>query len=107
MLGDPLAIRLLGGELLLDLRVVDDAPCLCIDEEQVPRLHTALRHDALRRDIEHARLRRQDHQAVAGDAVPLDGRKPLRSRMAPICLPSLKAMEAGPSQGSIRQEWNW
>ena len=31
-----------------------------------------------------------------------DGRKPLRSRVAPIWRPSVKAMAAGPSQGSIK-----
>ena len=34
------------------------------------------------------------------------GRRPLRSSVAPITRPSVKAIAAGPSHGSIRQEWN-
>ncbi len=33
------------------------------------------------------------------------GRRPLRSRTAPIRLPSVNVTEAGPSQGSIIEEW--
>jgi hypothetical protein len=36
-----------------------------------------------------------------------DGRRPLRSSTAPITVPSVKATEAGPSHGSIREAWNW
>ena len=34
------------------------------------------------------------------------GRSPLRSSVAPITRPSVKQIAAGPSQGSITQEWN-
>ncbi len=34
----------------------------------------------------------------------LEGRNPLRSNTAPICLPSVKVTHAGPSQGSINDE---
>ena len=33
------------------------------------------------------------------------GRSPLRSSVAPITRPSVKATAAGPSHGSMRQEW--
>ena len=33
------------------------------------------------------------------------GRRPLRSSVAPITRPSVNATAAGPSHGSIRQEW--
>ena len=33
------------------------------------------------------------------------GRRPLRSRVAPMTVPSVNATAAGPSHGSIRQEW--
>ena len=33
------------------------------------------------------------------------GRRPFLSRMAPTFVPSLKAMAAGPSQGSITAAW--
>ena len=35
------------------------------------------------------------------------GRRPLRSRTAPITVPSVKAIEAGPSQGSMTDAWYW
>ena len=34
------------------------------------------------------------------------GRRPLRSSVAPTTRPSVNATDAGPSHGSIRQEWN-
>jgi hypothetical protein len=34
-----------------------------------------------------------------------EGRRPLRSSTAPILRPSVNAIEAGPSHGSIRKEW--
>ena len=33
------------------------------------------------------------------------GRSPLRSNTAPIWVPSVNTTPAGPSHGSIRQEW--
>ncbi len=35
------------------------------------------------------------------------GRKPFLSSVAPITRPSVNAIAAGPSQGSIRQPWYW
>ena len=35
------------------------------------------------------------------------GRSPLRSSTAPITVPSVNATQAGPSQGSISEAWNW
>ena len=35
----------------------------------------------------------------------LEGRSPFLSRVAPITFPSVKEIEAGPSQGSITQAW--
>ena len=34
------------------------------------------------------------------------GRRPLRSSTAPILVPSVKATQAGPSHGSMTEEWN-
>ena len=34
------------------------------------------------------------------------GRSPLRSSVAPMMRPSVKAIAAGPSHGSMKQEWN-
>ncbi len=33
------------------------------------------------------------------------GRRPLRSRTAPMTVPSVKATDAGPSHGSISEAW--
>ena len=33
------------------------------------------------------------------------GRRPLRSSVAPTTVPSVKVTAAGPSQGSMKQEW--
>ena len=35
------------------------------------------------------------------------GRSPLRSSTAPITVPSVNAIRAGPSHGSIMAAWNW
>ena len=35
------------------------------------------------------------------------GRRPLRSSTAPITEPSVNAISAGPSHGSISAAWNW
>ena len=34
-----------------------------------------------------------------------DGRRPLRSSTAPMTVPSVNAIDAGPSHGSINAEW--
>ncbi|OUZ01349.1 hypothetical protein B0172_04574 [Mycobacterium avium subsp. paratuberculosis] len=36
-----------------------------------------------------------------------EGRKPFRSSTAPITVPSVKVIDAGPSQGSINEAWYW
>jgi hypothetical protein len=36
-----------------------------------------------------------------------DGLRPLRSSTAPMTVPSVNAIDAGPSHGSITVEWNW
>ena len=36
----------------------------------------------------------------------LEGRKPFLSSVAPIIFPSVKEIEAGPSQGSWKVAWN-
>ena len=37
----------------------------------------------------------------------LPGRRPLRSSTAPITVPSVNEMLAGPSHGSMSVAWNW
>ena len=69
MLVEPLAVRAVTGELLLDLLVLDDAALLGVHEEHAARLQAPLAEDVFRRDVEHAGLRRHDHEAVLGQAV--------------------------------------
>ena len=35
------------------------------------------------------------------------GRRPLRSSTAPTTVPSVNAISAGPSHGSMSAAWNW
>jgi hypothetical protein len=101
----PLVVRVLGGELGLDLVVLDDAALVGVDEEHPAGLQPALADDGGRVDVEHADLGGQHDEAVVGDPVA-EGRRPLRSSTAPIWVPSVNATQAGPSHGSISEEWN-
>ena len=62
----PVAVGVLGGELALDLLVVDDAPARGVDEEHLAGLQPTLAHDPRSRDVEHADLRGQDDPTVGG-----------------------------------------
>ena len=61
---------MLGGELGLDLVVLDDPARGRVDEEHGPGLEPALAHDACRVDVEDADLAGQDDEAVVGDPEP-------------------------------------
>ena len=54
LLVEPLAVRLRGRELALDLVVVDDAALRRVDQEHLARLQPLLDDDVLGRDVEHA-----------------------------------------------------
>ena len=69
VVGQPFAVGVLGGQLGLDLVVVDQAALGRVDQEHAPRLEASLAHDALGGDVEHAHLRGQDDQPVVGDPV--------------------------------------
>ncbi len=69
VVGQPLGVGVLGGQLGLDLVVVDDAALGGVDQEHAAGLQPALAHDALGVDVEHAHLAGQHHQAVVGDPV--------------------------------------
>ncbi|SKZ72283.1 Uncharacterised protein [Mycobacteroides abscessus subsp. abscessus] len=64
---EPLRVRMLGGELVLDLLVVDDAARLGVDEEHAARLQAKLLHDVGLVDIEHADLGGHHDEAVLGN----------------------------------------
>ncbi len=63
---EPLAVGPAGGDLALDLAVLDDAPPLEVDEEQLAGLQAPKTPDALGRDVEQSALRAEHHEAVDG-----------------------------------------
>ena len=65
----PLVVRVLGGELALDLVVLDDAVLVGVDEEHPAGLEPALADDGRRVDVEHADLGGEHDEAVVGDPV--------------------------------------
>ncbi len=65
----PLAVRVLRGELGLDLLVLDDPVLLGVDEEHPARLEPALADDGGGVEVEHADLGRQHDETVVGDPV--------------------------------------
>jgi hypothetical protein len=85
---EPLAVRLLGRDLALDLLVGDDAPRLDVDQEELAGLQPALAQDVLARLVHHAGLGAQDDPAVPGlepaaGAAGRCGRASRRSRDRP------------------------
>ncbi len=66
---EPFAIRLPRRHRLLDLFVLHDSAERGVDEKHSARLQAPLVRDVLRRDVEHARLRRHHHQPVLGHRV--------------------------------------
>ena len=69
VLPQPLAVRMLGGERLLDLGVADDAALAGIDQQHLAGPQPILDDDAIGGNVEHADFRRHDHEVVVGDAV--------------------------------------
>ena len=61
---EPLAVRLLLGDLALDLAVLDDAAAGEVDEEDVAGLQAALAQDVVGRLVDHAGLRAEHDPAV-------------------------------------------
>ena len=102
----PGLVGVLGGQRRLDLLVLHDAARGGVGQEDTAGLQAALPDHGGRVDVEHPDLAGQHDQAVAGHPVP-PGRRPLRSSTAPMTEPSVNAISAGPSQGSIIPAWNW
>ena len=65
----PLVVRVLGGELGLDLLVLDDPVLVGVDEEHPARLQPALADDGGGVEVEDADLGGEDDEAVVGDPV--------------------------------------
>ncbi len=89
----------------LDLVVVDDPALGGVDEEHPARLQPALADDVAGVDVEHADLGGQHDEAVVGDPVAARAQAVAVEHGAD-CVPSVNATQAGPSQGSISEEWN-
>jgi hypothetical protein len=102
---EPLLVGLLGGQLGLDLLVADDAAVGGVHEEHPAGLQATRLTTFSAGEVEDARLGGEDDQTVVGDPVA-PGRRPLRSRTAPMRVPSVKVTQAGPSHGSMKVEWN-
>jgi len=100
----PLRIGVLLGDLRLDLLVGDDAALFEVDQQHLARLQAPLLHDIAFRDRQNAGF---DAMMTRSSAVTSQraGRSPLRSSVPPIWRPSVKAIAAGPSHGSIRAAW--
>jgi hypothetical protein len=95
----------LGGQGALDLLVVHDPAGGGVDEEHPARLQPALGDDLGVGDVQDADLAGQHDQVVLG-VPPAARAQPLRSRTAPMSVPSVNATAAGPSHGSMIEEWN-
>ncbi len=67
---EPVLPRLGGGELCLDLVVLDDSALRRVDQEHLARAQAALAHDPVGREVEHADLAGEYHEAVVGDEEP-------------------------------------
>jgi hypothetical protein len=98
---EPLGVGPFVDDRGLDFFVRNDAALLGVDHEHASRLQTPLAQDVLGRNVEHAGFRRHDRQIVFGDVVTTR-----TQTSAPMRTPSVNAMAAGPSQGSIKLEWN-
>ncbi len=104
VLAQPVGVGALGGEAALQLVVADDPPGGGVDEQHLARPQPVLQHDLVGRHVEHAGLGGEDHAVVGGDAV---ARRPQAVAVEHRAdrVPSVKAIDAGPSHGSISDEW--
>ncbi len=69
----PLVVRVLGGQLGLDLLVLDDPVLVGVDEEHPARLEPALADHRGGVDVEHADLGGEDDETVVGHPVAARG----------------------------------
>ncbi len=67
--GQPLFVRVLGGQAVFDLVVVDDAPGRRVDQEHAARLDPPAQHHLRRRQVKDPDLGRHDHEVVVGHPV--------------------------------------
>ena len=65
----PLRVRVLRGELLFDLVVVDDAALFQVDQQHLAGLQAPLADDLLLGDRQHADFRGHDDEVIVGHDV--------------------------------------
>ena len=103
----PLVVGVLGGELGLDLLVLDDAAAASVSTRNIrPGCSRPLRTTVARVEVEHADLGGEHDEAVVGDPVAAGAQAVAVEHRADRAVPSVKATQAGPSHGSISVEWN-
>ena len=100
----PLAVGLAARDAALDLLVGDDPALLEVEQEQLARGQPALALDVLGSDRDHPGLGGQ-HDVALGVLHPAAGAQAVAVEHRAAQRPSVNATAAGPSHGSIRQEW--
>ena len=76
-----------------------------VHQEHPPRLEPALAHHLLRAGTSRTPTSLASTTSPSSVTQYRAGRRPLRSRTAPMTVPSVKATAAGPSHGSISEAW--
>ena len=102
----PVLVGVLGGQRRLDLLVLDDAAGRRVGQEDAAGLQPPLpdhRGRAESMSSTPTSLASTTRPSLVTQYRP--GRRPLRSSTAPITEPSVNAISAGPSHGSISAAW--
>ena len=78
---DPLAVRMLRGEVMLDFVIRDDASGLGVDKEHLSRLETALGHDMILADFRQNARFGCEHQIAVVCELPAAGAEPVAVKL--------------------------
>ena len=95
---EPFLIRMLGGELGLQLVILDDAAFLEVDQQHLARLEAPFAHDLLFLDRKHAAFAREDHMPVLRHAIAR-GAQPVAVERGADLAPVGEADRGGPVPG--------
>src|SRR3989339_1157933 len=99
---EPGAVGLLTGRLFFNLVVLDNSLPMGINKEHLPRFKPAGERDVRRLNlIQDPHLRGHHRQVIFSHNITRRAQAVL-SKTAPILIPSLKAIAAGPSPGSLK-----
>ena len=88
-----------------DLLVGDDPPALEVDEEELPGLQPPLAQRRAPGGTSSTPVSEASTTQPSRVSSQRPGRRPLRSSVAPISVPSVNAIAAGPSHASVRHSW--